>query len=516
MNALTRRTLLQRSTWLGAAALPTTALVQAQVQTPTSPPSSLPAAPPELSGKQAEQDLRLLQRALVALHPGLTRYQTLAQMTADFDQAVARNSAGCSLASLFVQVSRLAANVRCGHTWASPYNQSERLRNSTLNRADKLPFTLRWVQGRAWVTGVMSSTAGGVETGDELLAINGQPMADIAAALLPCLRADGQGPDSDGKRWAQLDSGGQGGAMDRLFPLLMPPQAGNTYALQLRGAPGAAVRSTHVPAVLQTERDRALPPAPSSDWSLAVQGDTAVLTVPTFAFWRGNFDARAFINRSFDTLRTVPYLVIDQRRNEGGDDRLGLALLTHLLRAPASLPQPQSTSAYERAPYELARFLDTWNFGFFDRTGQVTPLPNSTDALPRYALPARPPVRIEPAAKPYAGRTVLLVGPENSSAGFLFAYAAKATGAATLLGQPTSGNQRGLNGGELAWITLPHSGVAVDIPLLAHIAAGSPPDAGVQPDLLVPPRFEDAQRGVDTQMLAAQALVGRWRSGQAG
>jgi hypothetical protein len=509
MNTLTRRTLLQRSTWLGAVALPTAALTQAQAQAQA---QTGPTAP-ELSGKQAEQDLRLLQRALVALHPGLTRYQTLAQMTADFDQAVARNAAGCSLASLFVQVSRLAANVRCGHTWASPYNQSERLRNSTLNRADKLPFTLRWVQGRAWVTG---STAGGVETGDELLAINGQTMADIAAALLPCLRADGQGPDSDGKRRAQLDSGGQGGAMDRLFPLLVPPQAGNTYALQLRGAPGAAVRSTHVPAVLQTERDRALPPAPSSEWSLAVQGDTAVLTVPTFAFWRGNFDARAFINRSFETLRAVPFLVIDQRRNEGGDDSLGLALLAQLLRAPASLPLPQSSSAYERAPYELARFLDTWNFGFFDRTGQVTRLPNGTDALPRYALPARSPVRIDPVATPYAGRTVLLVGPENSSAGFLFAHAVKATGAATLLGQPTSGNQRGLNGGELAWITLPQSGVAVDIPLLAHTAAGDPPDAGVQPHVRVEPRFEDAQNGVDTQMLAALALVSRWRSGLAG
>jgi hypothetical protein len=415
-----------------------------------------------------------------------------------------------------VQVSRLAANVRCGHTWASPYNQSERLRNSTLNRADKLPLTLRWVQGRAWVTG---STAGGVETGDELLTINGQPMADIAAALLPCLRADGRGPDSDGKRWAQLDSGGQGGAMDRLFPLVFAPvatPAGPSYTLQLRAGPGAAVRTATVPAALQADRDRALPPAPSAEWTLAVQGDTAVLTVPTFAFWRGNFDARAFINRSFETLRTVPFLVIDQRRNEGGDDSLGLALLAQLLRAPASLPLPQSSSAYERAPYELARFLDTWNFGFFDRTGQVTRLPNGTDALPRYALPARSPVRIDPVATPYAGRTVLLVGPENSSAGFLFAHAVKATGAATLLGQPTSGNQRGLNGGELAWITLPLSGVAVDIPLLAHTAAGDPPDAGVQPHVRVEPRFEDAQNGVDTQMLAALALVSRWRSGLAG
>ena len=53
-----------------------------------------------------------------------------------------------------------------------------------------------------------------------------------------------------------------------------------------------------------------------------------------------------------------------------------------------------------------------------------------------------------------------------------------ANAAATLVGQPTGGNLRGLNGGQLAWITLPASGVAVDIPLLAAIHPGDPPDAG--------------------------------------
>ncbi|MFN8095844.1 MAG: hypothetical protein U0599_27095 [Vicinamibacteria bacterium] len=33
--------------------------------------------------------------------------------------------------------------------------------------------------------------------------------------------------------------------------------------------------------------------------------------------------------------------------------------------------------------------------------------------------------------------------------------------ASTLVGQPSGGNQRGLNGGELACTVLPHSGVAV-------------------------------------------------------
>ena len=40
-------------------------------------------------------------------------------------------------------------------------------------------------------------------------------------------------------------------------------------------------------------------------------------------------------------------------------------------------------------------------------------------------------------------------------------------GAATLLGQPTGGNLRGLNSGQICWVTLPVSGVGVDIPAAA-------------------------------------------------
>jgi hypothetical protein len=90
----------------------------------------------------------------------------------------------------------------------------------------------------------------------------------------------------------------------------------------------------------------------------------------------------------------------------------------------------------------------------------------------------------------------------------------KASGAATLLGQTTAGNLRGLNGGELAWIHLPASGVGIDIPLLAAVYEGDVPDASVLPDVLLVPRFEDAQSGIDTEMVGAQALIKQWR-GQA-
>lgn len=467
------------------------------------------AAPaPELSPEQAARDLRILKRAFADLHPGLFRYATPAQIEAEFAAAEDAVKAGSSRAEMFLLASRLAAAVRCGHTWTNPYNQGRAI-EELLARADKLPLTLRFVQGRALVTG---SVVAGLPAGAELLAVDGRPVAEIIAELLPYLRADGDHEGARGKRLAQLDSGINGGAMDRLFPLRFPPDPGNAgrYRLRVADTPGATLREINAPAMALAARDKTLPPE-SPQWTLRVEGEVATLTLPTFALWRGDFKPDAYLARAFGAIRNVPYLVIDLRRNEGGDDAIGRLLLSYLLREPAVFPAYRVESAYERVPYPLARYLDTWDFGFFDRTGQVTKGPGRN-----WLLPDRPGARVEPDALNYPGKVIALIGPQNSSAGFLVARAFQTTGSATLVGQTTGGNLRGLNSGQLAWITLPASGVGVDIPLLASIYAGDPPDAGVTPDVNVTPRFADAQAGVDTEMRAALGVINQWKSAAAG
>lgn len=461
--------------------------------------ASLAAAQPaaELTADQAGRDLRILQRAFVDLHPGLYRYATPAAIEAAFAAAQAEVAGGASRAQLYLIATRLAAAVRCGHTWTNPSNQPPAVQ-ALLGR-QTLPLVLRVIEGRLYV---VASAAPGVPAGSEVLAIEGHTPADIAALLLPYLRADGS---SDGKRLAQLDDDANGGALQRLLPLRVPaPPAG----WQLLLGDGRQVRVAPVTAAAREQALRAAGWVPAdAAWRLRIDGPVAVLTLPTFAFWNSGFDGRAFLARSFEALRAqgIRRLVVDLRDNEGGDDGLGRALLAQLLRQPYTQPGGQRVSAYERVPYALARYLDTWDFSFFDRTGQVERLPGRGWRLPDSVARV-----IEPVAQPFDGDVVALVGPQNSSAGFLLARDLKASGAAVLMGQPTGGNLRGLNGGQIAWITLPASGVAVDIPLVATLAPGDPPDAGVQPDVLVAPRWDDVAAGVDTAMQAAlRRLAGR-------
>jgi hypothetical protein len=103
-------------------------------------------------------------------------------------------------------------------------------------------------------------------------------------------------------------------------------------------------------------------------------------------------------------------------------------------------------------------------------------------------------------AAPFTGRAFVLVGPENSSATFERAQAIKRCGAAPLVGHDTGRSQRGVNRGELCWIVLPASGVAVDIPRIAWTQRGTPPDAGITPDVVVERRFAGVAAGIDPRV----------------
>jgi C-terminal processing protease CtpA/Prc len=156
----------------------------------------------------------------------------------------------------------------------------------------------------------------------------------------------------------------------------------------------------------------------------------------------------------------------------------------------------------------LARYLDTWDFSFFDRTGQVEKITEGTAAGKyRYLANSRKSQTIEPEAPWYRGKTFLLISGENSSATFQFAQLAKQSKSVTLVGQTTGGNQRGLNGGQLAWVVLPNSGVAVDIPLLAATYTSTTPDASISPDIPVTPSFEARAAGRDQEMEKVAELI---------
>ncbi len=474
------------------------------------PPIVFAAPDGTLTASEAAQDVRILKRALTELHPALTKYRTQADMDAAFARFENRGQAARNSSEMYLAATELAAYIRCGHTWTNVLNQSGGSKAALLGAANKLPFTMTLVENR-WL--VLASASPAVAAGDEILAVNGVPARAMVAQMMPYLRADGS---SDGKRLRQLGSDrGDYSQMDIVWPLLSPPQAGR-YHLQVRKAGAAETSgvSMEVEATQLATRTAALAKQgivkPDASWRFRIDGQIGYLTLPTFSFWNSQFDWNGFIDQSFAELKAkaVPYLVIDIRDNEGGDGAIGGKLLTHLLKKPLQFASDQHITRYERVPYILVRYLDTWDYSFFDRTGQVEKVTSGT-ASGLYQVKDRVGVlqTITPVATPYAGKAFLLVSAENSSATFQLARLTKESGAATLVGQATGGNLRGLNGGQLTWVTLPNSGVSVDIPLLAGRYTENTPDAGITPDVPVVRTFAARRAGQDEEMAVVLRLI---------
>jgi hypothetical protein len=130
---------------------------------------------------------------------------------------------------------------------------------------------------------------------------------------------------------------------------------------------------------------------------------------------------------------------------------------------------------------------------------------------------------ITPRGRRYEGREIVLTGAANSSATFPFANLVKEHKLATLVGQTTGGNRRGINGGAFFFVRLTETGIEVDLPLISTFPAGAPlqdgrtipfwtvPDAGIEPDVAIMPSVDDIARGVDAELEAAPGLLKRPR-----
>jgi len=153
---------------------------------------------------------------------------------------------------------------------------------------------------------------------------------------------------------------------------------------------------------------------------------------------------------------------------------------------------------YKRVPDDLVPYLDTWDPSFKDWGSAAVEPSEGYYRLNKYDdEPGREVIRAS--AHPFTGKTYVLVNAANSSATFEFAQIMQQNKLGILVGQPTGGNQRGINGGAFFFLRLPNSKIESIFLCLASSASRAP-DAGLQPDITVQPRAEDIARGVDTEL----------------
>ena len=472
------------------------------------------AREPVLSSAELLADVAILRRAYTEMHPGLLRYNTPEQIEASFRALEAEFARDRPLGEAYRALSVFLARVRCGHTYANFYNQPKDVVAALFQRQTRVPFRFRWLGRRMIVT---RSFAGAtpLRAGTEVLAIDGVPVGVILDSLLQVSRADG---GNDAKRVANLEVTGadRWEAFDIYHPLFFPG-TGPRLRLELL-LPGARARTVlDVDAQgdeQRLEQHRASQPSAGVDTAAVFTLShptprTAVLRMPTWALYDSKWDWQGYLQRTFEELdrRDVTGLVLDLRDNEGGLD-VGNVILAHLTKAELRLPQYERRVRYRRAPVDLVPYLDTWDRSFLDwGEAAVGPGGSMFYRLTRYDDDATGADVIRPAAPRFAGQVLVLVGAGNSSATFQFAQVVQRERLGRLVGQPTGGNRRGINGGAFFFLRLPNSHLEADLPLIGSFATEEQPDAGLSPDVPVTRTAEGIARGRDEELDAALSLL---------
>lgn len=459
-----------------------------------------------------QKDVKILRETLEALQPALHKYNTPEEMDAQFKQLEERLSVDQDQVTAYGNISLFTAKIQCGHTYGNYWNQGPNLRAIFKDKADKVPFTFRIIDNKLILFQNLSKQEK-LQTGDEIVAINGHSGTEVIEKLFPYMKSDGA---NDGQRFFRMQVFGHNNyeAFDIYFPLAF--ELGESISLTLKAYETGIEKKATVQLITRQERYDRLQKRYGEQiesyddyWDFEILNPTvAKLTIGTFVTWKMTLKWRAFLKQAFQTLKdkNIPNLILDIRGNAGGNSDVQAELYKYLTQRKSHRGPYQQTLRNNKIPPHLLPYLSTWSKKIQDVSKRTKPLSKGFYTFKKGGLIDE---TISPKAKSYRGKVYLIADASNSSGTYFLINYLKANQLATVVGQTSGGNQQGITGGQILYLTLPHSKVEVDIPLIGYYPSNPKPNQGIEPNVYIRPTVEALVAGRDLEVEHIMQLIGK-------
>ncbi len=387
---------------------------------------------------------------------------------------------------------RLLATIGDGHT-SVHFDRLELA--AALDRGERTwPFAVRRSADGIIIANVVGPDTAVLRKGDRLEAVGGRPIEDLIVQL-------GLAVPAELSSWRDLQ------VLREFGPRLWMDGIRPPADVRVTGDDGRS-RDVHLAgATAEDLRQRRSAPALAEPLTARRTADS-VLVLDFVRMWGDKAAFRARLDSAFDAGARdgVRAVVVDLRRNGGGDSRWGITLLSYVTAAPISEGVRKEWKGSQRY---RARFVSgvtplirPWlPFSWFDAPlgGVFSGPPGTIAVVPMTPTPTPAnPRRLE---RPMC----ILIGPGTFSSAMLLANAARRSGVATLIGEPTGEPPN--SHGEIMPFTLRRSGLAGQVSSARFVLDEDPASdrRGVLPHLEVVPSRDDIAAGRDPAMARAMA-----------
>lgn len=464
-----------------------------------------------LKADALQKDFEIMRRSYEQMHPGLYKYQSKETIDAAFENCKKALNKDQTLTEAYLHIHQLTASFKCGHAYPNFFNQEEFLKKEVFEQKNTLPFHFKIIDDRMIVVRSADST---IKKGFEIKSINGIKVSKIINTILPIVRADGS---NDAKRKSLLENGKEYFSyFDIFFPIFFEVK-NNSYALEIADYDSKKNRKVNILAMNHAERDKVIKTKYKEteykkmafSW---LDTETAVMTINDFNNYNGKTDYNKFYLESLQeyTQKKGKNLVIDVRKNEGGNSSEMFKLVQYLTEKPIEYVELQNTWQMLKIDSTLKPYVSNsdwakWWFNQSEKGYQKTSLGQWK------GKGAENSQIFKPNAERFVGNVFLLSSATNSSATYMMVETFKKHKLATIVGQTTGGNQKGVTAGAMFFMLLPNTKIEVDVPLIGTdlAVAQTLPDAGIEPDIFVKPSIADLIKGVDTEMKTVNELIKR-------
>ncbi len=475
---------------------------QTNVTTPTAPDSNQQFTPAQL-----QADLKLMRTILEESHPGIYRYTSKERFDVLFDSINNTLNRPLTQQEFYVAATPIIAALKDGHVKYMPHVRPHWQYYYNLNKL--FPLDLYFTGKQAHLVRNNAGT-GNIPLGAEIVAINGKPIAELIAKLLPTVYfADG---NSQAVRYQSLT---------KFFPFYYGTYVGAsaTYDIAYRQKDNPLVEIGSVPAItlatIQKVEKENQPPQRLPMRLEYKEHSTAVLTVDNFNIYKDQMDVEKFYKNTFWQLnaRNIQNLIIDVRGNEGGIDRWGSLLYSYLSDKP--FRYYDKVVVAQKKKFSFAEHI-AWVPKLFPIYRLFLITKNKEG---QYTFSFKKTLKEQkPQKHPFKGEVYILTDGYSFSVTSEFAAIAHYNNRATFVGRETGGGYYGNTSGFFVVAVLPNTGIEVATPQWGYYMAVSGylhQDRGILPDHEIVPTIDDILQKRDADLEFTLDLIRKKKTSSA-